>query len=69
MCVDWPLQTIQMFKLLYIKRMEDTLCIFIAMEADSRAERKSGANDVSLGTKSLFQPDSTNRTKDGKGLV
>lgn len=48
---------------------EDTLYVVIAMEAEFIAERKSGANDVSLGTKHLFQCDSTSRAKDGNNRV
>ncbi len=42
--------------------MEDTLYAVIAMDADSRAKRKSGA-------KYLFLSDSTARAKDGNNLV
>lgn len=68
--VDWPLQAIQMYKLWYIMSMEDTLYAVIAIEADSRAERKSGAiYDVSLRTKYLFLSHSTTRAKAGDNLV
>lgn len=34
--------------------MEDTWYVLSAMEADTRAERKSDANNISLGTRNLF---------------
>lgn len=49
--------------------MEDTLYAVIAMEEDSRAERKSGANDVSPGTKYLLLSDSTTGAKAENNLV
>lgn len=53
----------------YIIRVEDTVYAVIAVEADLRAERKSGTKDVSLGTKYLLLSDSTIRAKDGNNLV
>lgn len=41
----------------------------IAVEADLRAERKSGTHDASLGTKHLLLSDSTIRAKDRNYLL